>query len=741
MARKILLADDSVTAQNMGRKILADAGYDVVTVNNGSAALKRIAEIKPDLIVLDVYMPGYSGLEVCQRLKDAAETAHIPVLLTVGKLEPFKAEEGRRVRADHHIVKPFEASELLTAITRLEDRIVPQHSAAADRFNGKANRTADRASDRSSESNTDADTGWKSRLSFSKKKKDEKEPAREEVGSGANFRDFRKTKGKSAVSETLKPQTKPAAEPQAEPVPNAMPEVPRDITPEELDALSALASKLNASSLEPEPAQMEEAIEAASETKEIDTPEEKIEVSPQTIDASDQTSEQIGETPSQTIEASSDQTTEAIASTMSPLAFAAGSWESAAKAELEIPVHYVETATESAVTEAVSSESYQSAALQSEEAYREAQAPEVPVLMEVNMALLAEQPSPVDREDEPSFASSAASFANAVEPAAEEEKKEEVKIEAGEAVAANAVSEASAPEAIAPEYQEVQPQLATEATEESKAEETSRHDSAAAIQREAENAAPSDAELVEALRLLTPATPFSDFVPPRETLAAAGQLLAEQAVLNAASGPRWVAEPMMLSPEEAAISLETEMMLTLASVPVSALAREVDTEVIGVSAITAAVENRLAHMAETARNEDSAVRDSDAHKALESSQAERVSQVDVVEVAAAVAVETPVSAMPAVESRSVESHNVELPVETIAACDSSNRAEDQTEKLDAPATTIEETPKAMAAAAAENSAFASATDASTIASIVDSVMADLRPRILEEIARKLAKRD
>jgi CheY-like chemotaxis protein len=97
LARKILLADDSVTAQNMGRKILADAGYDVATVNNGSAALKRIADLKPDLIVLDVYMPGYSGLEVCQRLKDSEETAHIPVLLSVGKLEPFKPEEARRV--------------------------------------------------------------------------------------------------------------------------------------------------------------------------------------------------------------------------------------------------------------------------------------------------------------------------------------------------------------------------------------------------------------------------------------------------------------------------------------------------------------------------------------------------------------------------------------------------------------------------------------------------------------------
>jgi len=126
LARKVLLADDSVTAQNMGRKILTEAGYEVITVNNGSAALKKINELKPDLIVLDVYMPGYGGLEICQRLKENAETARIPVLLTVGKLEPFKAEDARRVRADMHMIKPFEASELLTALTRLEDRIVPQ---------------------------------------------------------------------------------------------------------------------------------------------------------------------------------------------------------------------------------------------------------------------------------------------------------------------------------------------------------------------------------------------------------------------------------------------------------------------------------------------------------------------------------------------------------------------------------------------------------------------------------------
>ena len=162
MARKILLADDSVTAQNMGRRILIDAGYDVTTVNNGSAALKKIAESKPDLIVLDVYMPGYGGLEVCQRIRESQETARIPVLLTVGKLEPFKADEARRVRADAFIVKPFEASELLTALTKLEDKIVPQ---PAPHKPGRFARAMAAAEEDAHKSDFgDTETGWKNRL-------------------------------------------------------------------------------------------------------------------------------------------------------------------------------------------------------------------------------------------------------------------------------------------------------------------------------------------------------------------------------------------------------------------------------------------------------------------------------------------------------------------------------------------------------------------------------------------------
>lgn len=129
MALKILLADDSMTAQNMGKKILMEAGYEVVAVSNGAAAVKKIAEQKPDVVVLDVYMPGYTGLEVCERVKSAIETTKIPVLLTVGKMEPFKPEEGARVKADGVIVKPFEASDLLAAVQKLEQRLNSPNSA------------------------------------------------------------------------------------------------------------------------------------------------------------------------------------------------------------------------------------------------------------------------------------------------------------------------------------------------------------------------------------------------------------------------------------------------------------------------------------------------------------------------------------------------------------------------------------------------------------------------------------
>ena len=129
MGIKILLADDSVTAQNMGKKILSEAGHEVVTVSNGAAAAKKIAEVKPNLVLLDVFMPGYSGLELCEKLRAAADTAKLPVLLTVGRMEPYNPQDGARVKADGIIVKPFEASDLIAAVERLAEKLAPAKKA------------------------------------------------------------------------------------------------------------------------------------------------------------------------------------------------------------------------------------------------------------------------------------------------------------------------------------------------------------------------------------------------------------------------------------------------------------------------------------------------------------------------------------------------------------------------------------------------------------------------------------
>ena len=142
---KILLADDSLTAQNMGKKILTEAGHEVFTASNGSVAIKQVSEHRPDLAILDVYMPGYSGLEVCEKIRAATDVAHIPVILTVGKLEPFKKEDAQRVGADALIIKPFEATELVAAVNRIAESLggpaaVPKTPPVSEKTKIKAGR-------------------------------------------------------------------------------------------------------------------------------------------------------------------------------------------------------------------------------------------------------------------------------------------------------------------------------------------------------------------------------------------------------------------------------------------------------------------------------------------------------------------------------------------------------------------------------------------------------------------------
>src|SRR6476620_10613754 len=115
--RKLLLADDSVTIQKVIELTFADEGVSVVTFGNGQDAIDKLEEEAPDAVLADVFMPGKSGYEVCEYVKQNEKLRHIPVMLLVGSFEPFDEAEARRVGADDILTKPFQS------IRRLIDRV------------------------------------------------------------------------------------------------------------------------------------------------------------------------------------------------------------------------------------------------------------------------------------------------------------------------------------------------------------------------------------------------------------------------------------------------------------------------------------------------------------------------------------------------------------------------------------------------------------------------------------------
>ena len=118
MARLILIADDSPTIQRKAQKILQDQGFDVETVSNGVAAIKKLPTLRPVLVLADVSMPGKDGYEVCEFVKTSADLVHVPVLLVVSDLEPYDEWRGARVKANGIIKKPFTPQDLIAAVAK-----------------------------------------------------------------------------------------------------------------------------------------------------------------------------------------------------------------------------------------------------------------------------------------------------------------------------------------------------------------------------------------------------------------------------------------------------------------------------------------------------------------------------------------------------------------------------------------------------------------------------------------------
>lgn len=119
MTRSVLLAEDEPHIVESLAFLLGRAGFAVSVVSDGEAAVAKATAETPDVLVLDVMLPGINGFEVLRRLRAEAGTARLPVVMLTAKGQREDRETARRWGADMFIAKPFSNAELVAAVTRL----------------------------------------------------------------------------------------------------------------------------------------------------------------------------------------------------------------------------------------------------------------------------------------------------------------------------------------------------------------------------------------------------------------------------------------------------------------------------------------------------------------------------------------------------------------------------------------------------------------------------------------------
>jgi twitching motility two-component system response regulator PilH len=114
--RKILIVDDSPTERHVLNDMLTKAGYEVVASDNGEDAIQKAKSVKPDLILMDVVMPGLNGFQATRAISRDPDTRAIPIILCTSKSQETDKIWGMRQGARDYIVKPVRREELLAKI-------------------------------------------------------------------------------------------------------------------------------------------------------------------------------------------------------------------------------------------------------------------------------------------------------------------------------------------------------------------------------------------------------------------------------------------------------------------------------------------------------------------------------------------------------------------------------------------------------------------------------------------------
>jgi CheY-like chemotaxis protein len=113
---KILVVDDEAIIRQLTVHVLTDLGHQVVEATSGEEALRLVNEERPDLILLDIMMPGVSGIEVCRQLRANKRTEAIPVIVVSGANAKRALEESIIAGADDFLAKPIDTLELLVRV-------------------------------------------------------------------------------------------------------------------------------------------------------------------------------------------------------------------------------------------------------------------------------------------------------------------------------------------------------------------------------------------------------------------------------------------------------------------------------------------------------------------------------------------------------------------------------------------------------------------------------------------------
>jgi len=119
MAKRVLIVDDEPNILASLEFLIEQAGLQVQVARDGREALDRAASFRPDLILLDVMMPGLSGYEVCQRLRADPQQQSLRILMLSAKGRDVEVAKGLELGADAYITKPFSTRELVAKVREL----------------------------------------------------------------------------------------------------------------------------------------------------------------------------------------------------------------------------------------------------------------------------------------------------------------------------------------------------------------------------------------------------------------------------------------------------------------------------------------------------------------------------------------------------------------------------------------------------------------------------------------------